>query len=132
MLLKVDGLAAGWESGVQSEWEKELDDSQDVPFELRRLIKPGTSRNLDISGNGIGNDIANSAASVTTLNTNMTKTSYDNLAFSVSNTHVPFGVHKMPFQLFCQKLIRHFNIAFHKKEVKWHRRLKENSKKVDD
>ena len=68
MLLEVDGLAAGWENGVQSEWETEMDDSQDLPFALRRLIKPGQARNFDISGLGIGNDIANSTDSVTTSN----------------------------------------------------------------
>ena len=131
MLLEVDGLAVGWENGVQSEWETELDSSQDIPFALRRLIKPGTSRNLDISGIGIGNGIVNSTDSVTTANTDITETNCDNHFVNRGNEGVPIPNRDMQFHLFRQKLIRHFNISFHKKEVKWPRRLKEPKDKED-
>ena len=123
MLLEVDGLAAGWENGVQSEWETEMENSQDLPFALRRLIKPGTARNLDISGFGIGNDIANSTDSVTTPNTDVTEMNSIHLCTSEVNKDMHISIKDMPFQLFRQKLIRHFNIAFQNKEVKWPRRL---------
>ena len=38
----------------------------------------------------------------------------------------------MPFQLFRQKLIRHFNIAFQNKEVEWPRRLPEKYKPQEE
>lgn len=131
MLLEVDGLAAGWEIGVQFHWETELDDSQDLPFALRRFIKPSTARNLDTSGNGIENDIANSTDSVTTSNTDITKRNCDNYYSSEANKNVPVSIKDMCFQLFCKKLISHFNILFHKKEVKWPHRLKENKDNED-
>ena len=57
MLLEVDGLAAGWENGVQCYYEKELDSRQDLPKALKRLAKPGYKRNYDLSDVGIGNDV---------------------------------------------------------------------------
>ena len=100
-----------------------MEDSQDLPFALRRLIKPGTARNLDISGFGIGNDIANSTDSVTTSNTDVTEMNSIHLCTSEVNKDMHISIKDMPFQLFRQKLIRHFNIAFQNKEVKWPRRL---------
>ena len=70
MLLDVDGLADGWENGVRLEWETEEDCTQDLPFALRRLIKPGSSRNLDISSIGYGNDALTSTESVSTSTNN--------------------------------------------------------------
>ena len=131
MLLEVDGLADGWENGVQSQWETELDDSQDLPFALRRLIKPGTARNLDISGTGIGNDIPKSTDSVTTSNTHNKETNNDNYYSSKGNRNLPISIQEMLFQLFRQKLIRHFNIAFQRKEVKWPRRHNKNKDNED-
>lgn len=52
ILLEVDGLADGWENGVQSDWEIEVDTTHNLPFVLQILVKPASSRNLDISGIG--------------------------------------------------------------------------------
>ena len=62
--------------------------------------------------------------SVTTSNTDdvreMTSTHLCTDGLS-KDMHIP--INNMPFQLFCQKLIRHFNIAFQNNEVEWPRRL---------
>lgn len=39
-LLEVDELASGWENGVQSNWETDIDDTYDVPFAIKRLKIP--------------------------------------------------------------------------------------------
>ena len=107
MLLEVDGLAAGWENGVQSEWETEMDESQDLPFALRRLIKPGQPRNFDICGLGIGNDIAKSTDSVSTSNTDdVREMNSIHLCSSEVRKDMHIPIKDMPFQLFRQKLIR--------------------------
>ena len=133
MLLEVDGLASGWEHGVRSDYETELDESQDLPFALRRLIKPGEARNFDISGVGIGNDIANSTDSVTTSNSDhVTEMNTINLPVNEIRNDMYIPIKNMPFQLFRQKLIRHFNIAFQNKEVEWPRRLPEKYKPEEE
>ena len=118
MLLEVDGLADGWENGVQSEWETEVDDTQDLPFASRRLIRPGTNRNLDTSGIGNGNDIGNSTDNITTSATNIAETNCNILGSSGAHGCLSHSINKLSLQQFCQKLIRHFNVVFQRKEVK--------------
>ena len=57
LLLEIDGLAEGWENGVQSHWEMEPDRACDIPFALKRLRQPAKARTYDLSGIGVGNDI---------------------------------------------------------------------------
>ena len=115
MLLDADGLSDGWENGVRSEWETEEDCTQDLPFALRRLIKPGSSRNLDISGIGYGNDALTSTESVSTSTNNNEEDELNVVDSMGQNRFVARSVNKMSLQQFRSKLIRHFNIAFHKK-----------------
>ena len=61
-LLEVDGLAVGWEHGVQSDWETQADNYDNVPFAIKRLKSPGIKRDVrmpikDLSGIGHGNDV---------------------------------------------------------------------------
>lgn len=61
-LLEVDGLAEGWEDGVQSNFDTEPDDICDIPFEISCLRAPESRRNKQyqlrgLSGMGCGNDI---------------------------------------------------------------------------
>ena len=125
MLLEVDGLADGWENGVASEWEMEADSTQDLPFALRRLITPGTNRNFDISGFGSGNDMATSTDSVTTVTSEVERRNDSRVA----SNNTSFCVNDMSLSYFRTKLIRHFNIAFQREEVKWPRRLKRDTQK---
>ena len=115
MLLDVDGLADGWENGVRLEWETEEDCTQDLPFALRRLIKPGSSRNLDISGIGYGNDALTSTESVSTSTNNNEEDELNVVNSMGQNRFVARSINKRSLQQFRSKLIRHFNIAFHKK-----------------
>ena len=125
MLLEVDGLADGWENGVASEWEMEADSTQDLPFALRRLITPGTNRNFDISGFGSGNDMATSTDSLSTVTSEVDRSNESRVA--TNNTSI--CVNDMSLSYFRTKLIRHFNIAFHKEEVHWPKRLKRDTDK---
>ena len=61
-LLKVDGLAEGWEYGVKSDWKTAPDTLVHVPFAIERLRSPGKRRDIgvevrDLSGIGFGNDV---------------------------------------------------------------------------
>ena len=55
MLLEVDGLSAGWKSGVPSHWELEGGqfDLEDVPDAIRRLLSPDVIRTYDQSTCGL-------------------------------------------------------------------------------
>ena len=55
-LLEVDGLCEGWENGVRSNWETDVDDENDLPFALRRLKNPSKERTYDTSSMGVGPD----------------------------------------------------------------------------
>ena len=125
LLLDIDGLADGWQNGVASEWEKEADCTQDLPFALRRLITPGKSRDLDISGFGSGNDMISTTESVSTVRSDNEEMNHSRLASNSAH----YNVNDMSLALFRCKLIRHFNIAFHKQQVKWPSRLQVDKKK---
>jgi len=120
MLLQFDGLVKGWENGVKSVWEEEVDQKADLPFALQRLMKPGTSRNYDLSGTGFGDDYRTCRLHVhrdTLISDNATPVTnemLDNITMK--------SVRQMSLQKFRDKLTTHFNIAFEKKEIEWPRR----------
>ena len=131
MLLEVDGLAKGWENGVKSDWEVQDDIESDLPFALRRLKKPSDKRNFDLSGMGIGPDA-----------TKLSEGDDDQMLFlgtqeNIQSTQQYFekykdeciNVNKLSLHFFRSKLIRHFNIAFKKKEIVWPRRNEQKDKK---
>ena len=120
-LLEIDGLSDGWENGVKSHWETEEDN--EIPFALRRLHNPSKSRKYDISGMGKGNDM-----DWDSYNPNIEDIDVDenNSVSSEKDSDGNIVVRKMPLQQFRSKLIRHFNIAFHKHELVWPKRIKKN------
>ena len=117
MLLDVNGLANGWENGVRLEWDTEEDCTQDLSFALRRLIKPGSSRNLDILGIGYGNNALTSTESVSASINNNEEDELNVVDSMGQNRFVACTINKMSLQQFRSKLIRHFNIAFHQKKL---------------
>ena len=61
-LLKVDGLAEGWEHGVKSDWETQPDTFGHIPFAIKWLKSSGKRRDIgvqvqDVSRIGYGNDV---------------------------------------------------------------------------
>ena len=56
MLLEVDGLAKSWEKGEKSPYEVDNDDTDDLPFAMKRLLKPG-QKMRDTASMGYGNDV---------------------------------------------------------------------------
>ena len=115
MLLEVDGLAERWDKGEKSYWETELDTVETLPFALKRLARSCGTGNFDISGMGHGNDV------VPTFEYDTDNPSPDDPLYDGSTSTC---VKDMSFDVFRDKLVRHFNIAFHLKEIKWPRRIK--------
>ena len=108
MLLDVDGLCDGWEVGNRSVYEVELDNQSSLPFALRRLINPGQSRNIDTSNIGLGNDVKRTVTLPQDINVDSGDADIDDKV-----------VRNISFHQFRYKLMKHFNIAFMRKEVEW-------------
>ena len=117
-LLEIDGLAKGWENGVQSNWETEVDNPCDVPFALKRLKEPGTKRYvdmrlLDLSGLGIGNDVEPSVFQNYEIGDEVNKDEVnENEQVNLIKKNGRIAVWHLSMDYFWEKLIRHFNIAF--------------------
>ena len=111
----VSGLAERWDQGAKSYWETELDTAETLPFALKRLARFGGAGDFDISGMGPGNDV------VPTFEYDIDNPSTDDPLYDGSTSTC---VKDMSFDVFRDKLVRHFNIAFHFKEIKWPSRNK--------
>ena len=126
MLLEVDGLSNQWKSGVPSNWETDPDNREDLPFALKRLATAGGKTSLDISGMGYGNDVIQHAHN--TQNVNEVVTGNVHRGRGNRSNHNP-SVRHLSLDFFREKLIRHFNIAFHRKEVTWPKRSNKDETK---
>ena len=125
-LLEIDGLSEQWMNGIPSDWETEVDDYDSLPFSLKRLSNPGTCRNFDISGMGMGNDVEKDG-----IISEMEIPNFDKLVNrQMEHPYEVKCVKDLPLSIFRQNLIRHFNIAFIKNEIKWPKRMRE--KQADD
>jgi hypothetical protein len=135
-LLEVDGLDKKWQDGVPSYWEASADQDTDdktttsgtgagtvCPDAVLRLQHPVQHRNYDFSAMGIGNDvlpidIADEAAD------NWSENEENDIGgVRNGNGEAPQKVRYMKLADFRQKLVMHFNIAFHKNELQWPRQL---------
>ena len=88
-------------------YETELDRSS-LPFALRRLVNHGERRNMDTSNLGLGNDIERTMLA--------TEESEDDVGYVEVHDNI---VRNMSLDQFKDKLIKHFNIVFMKKEIQW-------------
>ena len=122
MLLDVDGLAAGWENGVQCYYEKELDSRQDLPKALKRLAKPGYKRNYNLSDVGIGNDVIKTRVVDVQVNEYNIQNKVDNPNDALTR------VNSLTLKEFQRRLVTHFNICFQKKEIQWPKRNRKKPK----
>ena len=110
MLLEVDGLAKKWDQGVRSDYELEPDTRENLPFALKRLATPGGKSQFDISNMGYGNDV---------IRSQHIDVVEDNSLVTDNSNEGAVAVRNMSYKVFRDKLIRHFNIAFAKKELTW-------------
>ena len=88
-----------------------------LPGALRRLIANGTSHGL--SGMKKGNDVDSVAYEENVMEGE--SGTEEQINSIKKNGRIP--IRKLSLSYFRAKLIRHFNIAFKREEVKWPRRL---------
>jgi hypothetical protein len=110
--LESDGLNEQW----TSEWEGGLGDiaTEEIPESVRTLLSSGSSNidfsRYDMSGMGYGDDV-------------LMDNEEEDLHVGVEERDISGAVkvHKMSMVQFRKKLVRHFEIAFTKKEISWPR-----------
>ncbi|KAG7347508.1 DDE superfamily endonuclease [Nitzschia inconspicua] len=117
-LLEVDGRADEWGEGIPSDWEGELgrqeqDDEERIPVPdpIRRLNTSGAVRNYDTSGMGPGEDATNDREDEEEIIANVQE--------EEGSEDGEIVVHRLSRAIFRERLIRHFDIAFTKREIKW-------------
>jgi hypothetical protein len=130
-LLNEDGLDKDWEDGVQSDWEGNLGfhDIQDVehhiPDAVRRLMSRTALRSYDVSGMGFGSDTRDQQREITwaqNLEQGMPISLATPEGMGQSNRYSAQRIRKvndLTLQDFRSKLIRHFDIAFKRNEIRW-------------
>jgi len=135
MLLDVDGLNEGWETGMQSHWELASGqfDVNDIPFAIQRLINPNrTNTNVlthyDRTKFGY--------VSTEDEDDNEDRIAVDEDA--AGNEYIDFmprkqqhlrnngpliSVNSVPLRRFRLMLIENFNLRFHQQQLVWPTRL---------
>ena len=136
LLLDVDGLSCKWNDGIASAYEK--DDGQlqddDIPSAIRRLVDPAGNeghrlRMFDSSRFGLrdadsrGDDDQDNEE---IENVDLNRSELLKLPLVRSGA----SVSSINFHKFRAMLIDHFNIVFHKNELKWPRRYGKKSRPV--
>lgn len=121
LLLDVDGLENGWESNRNaSHWlgEAGMYAANDLPEPIRRFhsTREGQVRNLDTSNPGRGSD---APPLEEILEEHVEVESEENNDANDNGYHI---VRNMNQSLFREKLVRHFNIAYEKRELVWPKR----------
>lgn len=116
-LLKVDGLSVAWESGVSSDWQGSLGETnlQDLPESIRNLVSPGLPRNFDHSGMGPGRDSVYDQQAIQ-------EAEYNDRSGSVVMENGAIVVRRLSMNQFRERLVQHFDILFQKKQVIWPQR----------
>ena len=113
MLLEVDGLYKGWESGIPSDWEtmyhnsrgKNINHNITTPFAITRLnreFETEATTSEDNCGMDSHSDFLNKCEK-----------------YAVNGKRV---VSKMPLLLFRQCLVNHFQIRFERRDITWPKR----------
>jgi hypothetical protein len=122
LLLDVDGLSVGWDSGVPSSWEGEIGNFEPdaIPAAIRRLISPDVIRTYDQSsvgyrtGTSTGDGVRNDG-------NNGDDGQQCNQMIITDGEEVP--VNQLSLHQFRAMLIEHFNICFHENRITWPNRL---------
>ncbi|KAI2511361.1 Plant transposon protein [Fragilaria crotonensis] len=136
MLLDVDGLSAGWQNGVPSQWELESGqfDDIDVPASIRKLIDPNGinpravwSYDTSYCGYMDAVDDDNDCRESEQNQPNNNNDDHDAVEF---RNESPISVNNMSLKHFREMLVEHFNILFHDNKIIWPRRLPEKPRYV--
>jgi hypothetical protein len=118
MLLEVDGLDKGWDTGALSPWETDMGmhnphDCNTRNFAMHRLMNPADFSRLDHSALGRGNDAPEP-----------TPEDPDDVITRKGKTY-PKGhqgvrvVRELDFDYFRERLVEHFDILFQRNQIKW-------------
>ena len=129
-LLETDGFATTWNNGVStvdSEWDGPLgehhpEDDCVIPQAIRNLHNPVSMRTYDLSGMGPGSDTLPDVVE----EENAYSDGIDNASHSEQNenetpeqTAVPIVVRNLSLVEFRKRLIKHFDIAYQQRQIKW-------------
>ena len=134
-LLDVDGLSEPWDGGVatsttaaggqdddmQGGWDGEMGQYDDedfavLPAAIRNLNNPVAMRSYDLSGMGPGSD------AILADGEELENYVEESIAVDVDNSRDDNQVElvrKLSLAEFRQRLIIHFDIAYHREEVRW-------------
>lgn len=127
LLLDVDGLSEGWQSGIPSYWEmpsgqqeQEFDIVDNVPNAIQKLVNPQKDTRF-LQHDTYSPDDRNHQA----------RTGYNDYDMSFDDKYIErqecggkaINVNSISLKRFRQMLIEHFNFVFHKEMVLWPTRL---------
>lgn len=118
-LLEVDGYDTAWSSGVHSDWEGTLGEYDRSEIEevqgLHDMEDPNAARTFDISGMGYGNDRDVDDDCEDDFEIDDSENSTNEFDQCEDECII---VRNLPFDVFRNKLVTHFNIALCRKEVR--------------
>ncbi|KAI2507621.1 Plant transposon protein [Fragilaria crotonensis] len=134
-LLETDGFATTWNNGVStvdSEWDGPLgehspEDDCVIPQAIRNLHNPVAMRTYDLSGMGPGSDTfpdtiaCADGTAVLDDNTSDNQEHSNDDVLIAEQADVPVGVRNLSLVEFRKRLITHFDIAYHRRQIKWPR-----------
>ena len=112
MLLSIDGLTEEWD-GELGIFDSE--DATNMPFALRRLSDPSQIRNYDSSGMGCGSSLYDSGEAI---EQEIITPTFPHGAIDHDSIN---DVHRLPIDLFRNKLIEDFDILFKQNKIRWPR-----------
>ena len=113
MLLFIDGFTEEWDGELGL---FDIEDAVNIPFALRRLLYPSEIRNYDSSGMGCGISPSDSEEGNEQNIISLPTSAHDMIDQDCVN-----DVHRLPIDLFRNKLIENFDILFKQKKIKWPR-----------
>jgi hypothetical protein len=124
-LLDVDGLDKQWEDGVPSDWEGQLgchdltDTVQYIPDPLRRIMSRNELAQYDLSGMGYYGNRTHHQLEPQEQNNNTERQQREVAAQQNHINRTTKVVKDLSLAYFRSKLIKHFDIAFHRQEIQW-------------
>ena len=138
LLLDVDGLSEGWQTGIPSYWEtpsgqrhEEFYRMDDVPNAIQKLLNPPDTRFVRQTFYHDQTRFAESADGQE-QERNYDTTFDDEYIVRQERGGKAINVNSISLKRFRLMLIEHFNFVFHQKKVLWPMRLKTKPRDVPD